>query len=264
MMYGRHEESDQWSSHADFFDDLGDESYEIDRLYREGIAESVEHFQTLVEALESRGELANTLVVFTSDHGELLGEYGGIYGHGVPLVPELLDVPLVFAGAGLPRGKQFDRLLSTIDIAPTALAATGHNTGEAEGYDVWRTEIPQSRVARSELWKQTSYPAIEYRASGVWTDSGGYVKHLNGLTGRLLHLLGVQCYFAPHASIVRKPSRGYRSLVTAYLKGVVTYGDGVAERLVDESLVTDFIEQDCDDEPPEPNREQLRQLGYLE
>ncbi|MDX1747667.1 MAG: sulfatase-like hydrolase/transferase, partial [Halobacteriales archaeon] len=105
LLYGRSSESERWASLQDFFQDLAGRPDEIDRLYRDGIAESVEHFQELVDTLKTQSKFKNTLVVFTSDHGELLGEYGGLYGHGAPLVPELLDVPLVFTGAGLPRNE---------------------------------------------------------------------------------------------------------------------------------------------------------------
>jgi arylsulfatase A-like enzyme len=51
-----------------------------------------------------RGILDDSLVIFTSDHGELLGEYNGLYHHQTPVVPELVYVPLAFAGAELLRG----------------------------------------------------------------------------------------------------------------------------------------------------------------
>ncbi|MDX1748487.1 MAG: hypothetical protein R3324_21350, partial [Halobacteriales archaeon] len=125
-------------------------------------------------------------------------------------------------------------------------------------------EVPRSRVARAEIWKRTSYPGVEYRASGVFTRSGGHVRHLNALPSRLLHLMGVQFFLSPYANIVRRPSRDHLSLATAYLKRAVSYGEGVPQRVIDECLVTDFSERETDEEPPGPNTEQLRQLGYLE
>ncbi|WP_434529989.1 sulfatase-like hydrolase/transferase (plasmid) [Haloarcula sp. NS06] len=116
----------------------------------------LKRFEDLVKTLEIRNELEKTLVVFTSDHGELLGDYGGLYDHGAPIVPELINVPLVFAGAGLPHGEQFDGLLSTADIAPTALSAIGSDVSGADGHDLWTSSLPRSRVARTEVWKETS------------------------------------------------------------------------------------------------------------
>ncbi|MFC6976828.1 sulfatase-like hydrolase/transferase [Halomicroarcula sp. GCM10025709] len=104
MLYGRRERADEWATHGEFFDEFGGDRAAIRELYGEGVAESVERFLDIRAALDSRGLLESTLVVFTSDHGELLGEYGGLYGHGTPLVPELVTVPVVFTGAGLPEG----------------------------------------------------------------------------------------------------------------------------------------------------------------
>ena len=50
----------------------------------------------LLDFLESRNLLDNTLVIITSDHGELLGEYGR-YGHGALLNRQLVHIPLILA-----------------------------------------------------------------------------------------------------------------------------------------------------------------------
>ena len=47
----------------------------------------------LFGALERKGQFNNTLVILTSDHGQLLGEHGWI-GHGIFLYDELVKVPL--------------------------------------------------------------------------------------------------------------------------------------------------------------------------
>jgi len=265
MIYGRRDEEDRWSTHSEFFEEFRGDPERIERRYREGVDQSVEYFQTILETLRARDELANTLVVFTSDHGELLGEYGGVYSHGVPLVPELVEVPVVFAGAGLPRNERLAGILSTADVAPTALSALGVEPTGTEGRDLWRRRIPPERVVRTEVWKQTSYPLTRYRASGAWTDSGGHVRHLDPLPSRLLHLVGVQFYYAAYANIVRRPSRGLPSLLGSYLRTSVTYGDPPPRSLVDEHLVTDFTTGDeAETDRPTPDTEQLRELGYLE
>ena len=48
----------------------------------------------LLDDLEARGTLANTLVIVTSDHGEHFGDRG-LFGHGVSLYHPLIDVPLI-------------------------------------------------------------------------------------------------------------------------------------------------------------------------
>jgi arylsulfatase A-like enzyme len=55
----------------------------------------------LLEALERRGILEETLVIVTADHGENFGEHG-YFGHGFAVNEALIHVPLVIAGPGAP------------------------------------------------------------------------------------------------------------------------------------------------------------------
>jgi len=69
----------------------------------------------VLDKLEELGALENTIVVFTSDHGEEIYEHGDA-SHGQSLHPELVHVPLVLAGPGLPAGERRDTLMSNADL----------------------------------------------------------------------------------------------------------------------------------------------------
>ncbi len=77
----------------------------------------------ILDTLEKTGQWENTLIVYTSDHGEMLGE------HGLWLKNVLLDgaahVPLILAGAGLPKGKAVETAVAHVDIVATLLEAAG-------------------------------------------------------------------------------------------------------------------------------------------
>ncbi|MDD5308029.1 MAG: sulfatase [Deltaproteobacteria bacterium] len=67
----------------------------------------------------------NVLVVFTADHGEEMGEHGGL-GHGRNLYEEVVRVPLAFYWpAGLPQGLRIDRPVSLLDVFPTVAELAG-------------------------------------------------------------------------------------------------------------------------------------------
>lgn len=66
----------------------------------------------------------DTLVVFTGDHGEEFQEHGG-YLHGHTLFQELLSVPLLFRGPGVPQGAAIYAPVSHVDITPTLLDYAG-------------------------------------------------------------------------------------------------------------------------------------------
>jgi choline-sulfatase len=82
-------------------------------------------------ALEETGQLENTIFVYTSDHGESLGD------HGLWLKNNLYDVaarvPLVMAGPGLPKGKTVDTPVGHVDLIRTFL-----EVGAAKTHDKLR------------------------------------------------------------------------------------------------------------------------------
>ena len=105
--------------------DLGGEASaaleDCEALYDAEIAFTDFQVGRLLAALEARGLLAKTYVVFTSDHGENLGEDGLYYEHGPSVHDASLRVPLIVAGPGIePR---VDRAIARLeDVAPTLLA----------------------------------------------------------------------------------------------------------------------------------------------
>ncbi len=77
----------------------------------------------LVAALRHGGQLDNTLFIFTSDNGFLLGQHRH-HGKVLPY-EESIKVPMVMRGPGIPPGVTRRQVVGNIDIAPTVVAATG-------------------------------------------------------------------------------------------------------------------------------------------
>lgn len=67
----------------------------------------------------------DTIVVYTSDHGEMLGAHGGMHQKWHNAYDETLRVPLLVAGPGIPAGGRVDHLSSHVDLAPTLLGLAG-------------------------------------------------------------------------------------------------------------------------------------------
>jgi arylsulfatase A-like enzyme len=63
---------------------------------------------------------AATLVLLTADHGEEFLDHGGLF-HGHSLYRELVHVPLVVAGPGVPSGRRVREVVSHVDVVPTLL-----------------------------------------------------------------------------------------------------------------------------------------------
>lgn len=84
-----------------------------------------DQLRRIVDALRDTGQLDDTIIVYTSDHGELLGDHGLIL-KGCRFFEGLVRVPLIFSWPKrFARGVESDALVETIDIAPTLLEAAG-------------------------------------------------------------------------------------------------------------------------------------------
>ena len=77
----------------------------------------------LLNALETTGQAGNTVIIFTSDHGEMLGEHG-FWLKNAPWEP-CARVPLLIAGPGFPAGKVIDTPVSLVDIHATIADIVG-------------------------------------------------------------------------------------------------------------------------------------------
>jgi arylsulfatase A-like enzyme len=105
-------------------------------LYAASIRQVDEEIGRLLTTLHGRGLLARSIVVVTSDHGEEFLEHGGAL-HGRTQYEEVLKVPLVLRGPGVPKGTRVDAAVSLVDIVPTILALTGAQVPEGlEGRDL--------------------------------------------------------------------------------------------------------------------------------
>jgi len=78
----------------------------------------------LLKTLEATGQRRNTIVVFTSDHGDMLWSHGRTKKQQP--WEESINVPLIFSQPGrIPSGQPTDDLFGTADLTPTLLALTG-------------------------------------------------------------------------------------------------------------------------------------------
>ncbi|MCW2760133.1 MAG: hypothetical protein JWR85_334 [Marmoricola sp.] len=89
-----------------------------------------------ISRLSRSGQLANTVIMFTSDNGYYLGEHRKRQGK-INLHEPSLRVPLLITGPGVPRGKRYDPV-STVDLAPTLAAYAGVRMPGADGVNLAR------------------------------------------------------------------------------------------------------------------------------
>ncbi len=85
----------------------------------------------IVAALRRSGELARTLILFTSDNGFFHGEHRVPAGKVLVYEPSI-RVPLILRGPGVPEGAHRGQLVTNADLAPTILDAAGAHAGRIE------------------------------------------------------------------------------------------------------------------------------------
>ncbi len=102
-----------------------DDLYELALdLYDAGIAYTDHHVGRLLDRLEASGVADDTVVVITSDHGELFGEHGHVNHY--TLYRENLLVPLVVAAPDGRRAvERVTRQVRLVDVTPTILELVG-------------------------------------------------------------------------------------------------------------------------------------------
>jgi choline-sulfatase len=110
-----------------------------------------EHVGAIWAMLDHIGLAETTTVIYTSDHGEALGQRDH-WGKS-NLYNECTQVPLVVSGPDVPRGQICHTAVNLIDLAPTFLAAFGLSDPALRGrslFDIAREPSDRKRTAFSE------------------------------------------------------------------------------------------------------------------
>ncbi len=119
----------------------------------------------MVESLRRIGQLDNTIVIFTSDHGEMLGDHG-IYFKGPYFYEPIVHMPLIISAPGMIQGgRQSKSLVELVDLAPTLLDACGMDRHAGmQGRSLWPM---LTGVASLDNHREDVYCEF-YNASGMY------------------------------------------------------------------------------------------------
>ena len=99
----------------------------IELYYETSVNQLDAHFGKFVASIHDHGLLNESVIAFTSDHGEVLQQDNAIFHwtHGFQLAPEELEVPWLLLAPGRLRPHRYLRVTRSIDVYPTLAGLSG-------------------------------------------------------------------------------------------------------------------------------------------
>lgn len=127
------------------------------------ISEVDDQIGRLINHLKQTGSYNNTLIIFTSDHGEYLGDHWMFAKYGY--FDQSFHIPLIIRdpspAANPSRGSVVDAFSESIDIMPTILEVIGREIpSQCDG----RSLLPFCRGAQPENWRQEYHAEFDLRS----------------------------------------------------------------------------------------------------
>mgnify|MGYP006279173121 FL=1 len=247
-----------------YLSDVGSDWDRIRAEYERGVGKSVAIFEDRLDELRERGVLDETLVVFTADHGELLGEYGDI-GHSNPTCPELAYVPTVFVHPSL-SAEDFavdpaSEIIEQVDVVETALSVVGFDDIRTDGVDVLSRSRPDPRGYN--YVRVAERDVALYESESAWDYGGGQVFLPNSTAARLAYFGYRQLRSATRHTI----RDDWPTVLRQYLRDSYRFGDpdfsaASARQFIDDTVESfgdvSVSERRLDDE----TKQHLKEMGY--
>ena len=134
---------------------------QVHQEVRRNWAAMVEHLDSclgrLLQRLEERGQLDNTIIVFSSDHGEMLGDYN--QWQKLSPLQASVGVPLMVAGPGITPREPDDSPTTILDLAATFLEWAGLTPG---------AELDSRSMAPYLAGKQDRHRDLVFSGLSAW------------------------------------------------------------------------------------------------
>jgi hypothetical protein len=234
-------------------------------VYDAAVESSLDRFEEAIECIHERGIEDETLLIYASDHGELLGEYG-MLGHNHIACPELVYVPTTLVHPSLNKG-EVDTIIRHIDLFPTLMELLGTNIPEqtVSGESVWNGgggigyNHFEMVFYNSDLLSDI---AVEVRS--CWDGDGGHVFVDSSYSDAVLVYIGVLLKSYKGKQIRR--DRKFISSFKQFIPGHQTHGTPHFDRETAERFVANMNESaktarstDIDQE----TMKRLDDLGYM-
>ncbi len=155
-----------------------------DRPYDGEIAYVDQQIGRLVERLDDLGIYDSSLIVFTADHGESLGEHDETY-HGFFIYEASLRVPLIVKPSGgnissrSVKGRRVSNQVRSVDVAPTIVQLLGERAPEwMQGEALTAFMLGRRQGVDLPAYGETHYPRVHFAWSPLFSLSNSRHKYI--------------------------------------------------------------------------------------
>jgi len=221
----------------------------LQHLYAGEVNRADELVGGLIEALASLGELQNTIVILTSDHGQGLGENHNM-GHGAILWESVIRVPLIVTDFRDPAGHTVQERVGTIDIAPTIADFAGLD----QVFDRYGQSL-RNAATRELDPDQIYFAEVELRTGASAKEGWYYADSLAVYSGNLKQI-------SKRDKVELFETRATDNHLTPIAPDQLSALAEYLASLNEEFLAADSRSQDA--QVSEEDRDQLQGLGYTQ
>lgn len=242
---------------------------EITAIYYAATTHVDDDIGTVLAALAERGLTENTIIIFMSDHGDMMGDHGRMYKQtmheGAVHVPLIVQAPASIC-PGLVPGRVVEEITSHVDIVPTILdlcglpvpegvqgksltpLCAGNSAGWPDEAFSWMRAVPYTRpeymLGRQRMLRTPEYKLIDYgsdyQARWALYDMLGDPDELHNLADEQCHRSALQSLSArldeweaeipPLIHVPGMPTPNYSYLSEERRAGLVAAFDDVVRR----------------------------------
>lgn len=128
----------------------------------------------IMAALNRLNMTENTVVIFTSDHGDYMAEHR-LMLKGIPAFEGAYRVPLILSGPGIPAGRQVNEVVSLLDLVPTLVQLTSGDDFPTQGRSLLPLLQNNETGWRSEAFAECHGQRFNYTQRVLWRDDDKYV-----------------------------------------------------------------------------------------
>ncbi|MGB5704355.1 MAG: sulfatase-like hydrolase/transferase [Polyangiales bacterium] len=148
-------------------------------LYDGEIASVDRQIGRLIQKLTEKNALDDTLLVFTSDHGESLGEHGEAT-HAIFIYESTIRVPFIVRyPAKLPGGKSYRGPVRAVDVMPTILGLAELKQSDTQGMDLSKAMAGAAEAPSLTAYSESIHPELEFGMAplhGVRSNQWTYIR----------------------------------------------------------------------------------------